>query len=262
MPGGPARIEEGIDRGWLRAQAQRDPFTHAFSVWDLEHAPDRVRFVRLIEDGAPRAYLLVWLGNPRSPVVHWIGRGDGDDLLAGALPPRPFVAVVPAGAEAAVGRARGPIATYPLLGMRREPGPVPATARGCRRLRAADTDALRDLAREYIGPLTSSYATADPEREPIWGVFEGLRLVGVARAQVTLPGIWVIGGVFTAPDARNRGVAGATTAALVRTAAATGAAAGLWVRAENTPARRVYERLGFRVAAHRLWVDAGAAAAP
>ena len=262
MPAGPTRIEEGIDRAWLRAQALRDPFLHAFAVWDLEHAPDRVRFARLVADGATVAYLLLWLGNPRSPVVHWIGPGEGGELLAPALPPRPFVAVVPPGVEGVVRDARGPIETYPLLGMRRGPGPAPPVAPAARRLRAADTEALRALAQEFPGALTSSYAIAEPERELIWGVFDGLRLVGVARAQVALPDIWVIGGVFTVPDARNRGVAGATTGALVRAATGAGAAAGLWVREENAAARRVYERLGFRVAVHRRWVDAGAAASP
>ncbi len=257
-----ARIEEGIDRAWLRAQALRDPFVHAFAVWDLEHAPDRVRFSRLVADGATRAYLLQWLGNPRCPVVHWIGPGEGDELLAGALPPRPFVAVVPPGAVEAVRRGRGPVEVYPLLGMRRGPGPIPPVTTACRRLRAADTEALRALAREFPGALTSSYAIAEPERELIWGVFDGLRLLGVARAQVALPDIWVIGGVFTVPDARNRGVASATTGALVRAAAGAGAAAGLWVRAENASARRVYERLGFRGALRRLYLDAGAATSP
>lgn len=253
-------VEDGIDRGWLRALGERAPLLHAFAQWDLEHAPDRVRFVTFRRAGAPRAYLLVWLGHPRVPVVHWPIAAEGDERLAEALPPRPLIAVVPPEAVPAVERARGPIATYSVTGLVRHPEPLPDPTARARRLRAADVDALRALAGERPPALLAPYAVLDPEREPAWGVFEGARLVGVARAQVVLPSIWVIGGVFTVPDRRNRGIAAATTAAVARAAEQAGASAGLWVREENTAAQRVYRRLAFAPVARRVWVDAGAGA--
>lgn len=262
MRGSDARVEEGVDVAWLRAQAARDPLPHAFALWDLEHAPDRVRFVTLRRGPAPAAYLLIWTGNPKVPVVHWTGSDEADGLLARSLPPRPFIAVVPVEAEEAVRKARGPLEGAPLLGMVRDRAPLPPASDEARRLRAADTEALRDLARENPGGLTAAYGAADPERDPIWGVFRGQRLLGVARAQVTLPSFWVVGGVFTVPEARARGVGTAATRAVVRAADGAGARTGLWVRAENATARRVYERLGFRVATRRIWVDAGAGWVP
>jgi len=55
-----------------------------------------------------------------------------------------------------------------------------------------------------------------------------------------------LGGIATHPDARRRGIASALTAAVTRDALASGAPwVSLAIRADNDPARAVYERLGY-----------------
>jgi len=89
----------------------------------------------------------------------------------------------------------------------------------------------------------------------LWGIDGAGEIVAVAGAHAigTTAGIAAIGGVFTHPEARGRGHAAQTTAAATRAVFARGCdTAILNVRADNPTARRVYERLGYRVACDYL----------
>jgi ribosomal protein S18 acetylase RimI-like enzyme len=86
------------------------------------------------------------------------------------------------------------------------------------------------------------------------GIYYGVRsegdLVAVAGTHVVSPnrGIGAIGGVFTHPDYRGRGLATATTGAVARDLAERGIElVVLNVRADNAPAVAAYTRLGFRL---------------
>ena len=59
-----ARVQMGIDAGWLTRLSEADPFRHAWAVWDREKFPERVEFRTLEEDGRPTAYLLLWHERP------------------------------------------------------------------------------------------------------------------------------------------------------------------------------------------------------
>jgi ribosomal protein S18 acetylase RimI-like enzyme len=82
------------------------------------------------------------------------------------------------------------------------------------------------------------------------GIWEGADLVAVAGAHLFAPalGVCTIGNVYTRRDRRCRGLAARVTSAVVRHALA-GAIPTivLNVSQANDAARRVYERLGFRV---------------
>ena len=257
-------VVPGIDEQWLAEVAAVDPLSHAYAVHDLAHERAMTRFVTLKAGGRPRAYLLIWLGAPGHPVVHWVGDGPGSERLAEELPPRPLVAVVPTSVAGLVAQRREPAQAFSVLLM--ESSGVDAGLEddkvSVRALNIEDAPALRQLAEEQPSFLTSEYRRMDPGRTRVWGSFEAGRLVGVARTPVTLPAVWVIGGIFTVPSARGRGVGLAVTAAVTRAALASGARAALFVREDNGPARRVYDRLGFRIVGRRVWVDAGVGSEP
>ena len=78
------------------------------------------------------------------------------------------------------------------------------------------------------------------------GVVEHGRLVAMAGARLRLPGYTEISAVCTHPDVRGRGLASQLTGLLVERIVARGEVPILHVTHDN-PARRVYERLGFRV---------------
>ncbi|BBD73322.1 hypothetical protein HS1genome_1711 [Sulfodiicoccus acidiphilus] len=91
------------------------------------------------------------------------------------------------------------------------------------------------------------------ERRVVYGSFEGKELVSVAEAYVTLPEVWVVGGVFTLPSFRGRGHAKAVTSAVAAHASRNGATTLLHVREDNEPAVRAYEDVGFEVLRRRWW---------
>jgi len=78
------------------------------------------------------------------------------------------------------------------------------------------------------------------------GVVEDGRLVAMAGERLRLPGFTEISAVCTHPEVRGRGLASQLTGLLVERIVARGEQPILHVTHDN-PARRVYERLGFRV---------------
>lgn len=88
-----------------------------------------------------------------------------------------------------------------------------------------------------------------------YGIFVGSKLVSVACIQVKLPEIWILGGFYTKPEYRNRGYATSLASFLVKEALKETDRVGLHVRADNHPARRVYEKVGFRLYKKMCWLD-------
>lgn len=96
-----------------------------------------------------------------------------------------------------------------------------------------------------------------------WGVFDGERLVGKltidALPYPSLAHTFWIHAVYVHPDARGRGASTALLSAAIEGAVAKSARRiALWVNDENAPARRCYERLGFRESGripHGICVD-------
>ncbi len=257
MPAPGVELRPTIDREWLEAAARADPLPHAYALWDLLRLPRSVRFVSALEHGRTVAYLLVWFGRPNMPVVHWVGATDRTGALADHLPPPPFVGVMPDEVEPLV-RARYPgTSSFPLLLLWRDRGPsgVEDPERLVRRLKPADRPLLKawveggtDRGRPPFGPL-------DLAEEPVWGAFVEGRLVGVSRAAVRLPTVWVVAGVYVDHEFRGHGLARRLVAALVEEAEQSGSPTGLFVREDAAPARRVYATLGYREVGRRLWVD-------
>lgn len=79
------------------------------------------------------------------------------------------------------------------------------------------------------------------------GVREGGRLVAAAGTHVlsTGRGVAALGAVYTAPDARGRGLGRAVTAAVTRRLVGRVATVGLNVLTTNVAARRIYDSIGF-----------------
>jgi ribosomal protein S18 acetylase RimI-like enzyme len=253
----PAAVEvrPTIDRRWLERAASLEPLTHAFALWDLDWTPSQVRFASAVRDEETVGYILIWLGQRGRPVVHWFGAADLAGALLRAFPTPPFLAVVPPEVEPAVVSAFPGSERTPLKMMLREPGWVEGREGAVRRLGREDRAALSALVRARGEEDLGVYVGLDPEAEPVWGAFDGGRLVGVARAGVRLPRIWVLGGVFVEPDRRGRGVGQELVAAVVREAERSGARAGLYVREDPPTALRLYERLGFREIGRRSWLS-------
>lgn len=127
------------------------------------------------------------------------------------------------------------------------------------RARAASAAGAEPLADEHLDELLDLYARAYPGNwfDPRMlatgfyrGVRHGGRLAAVAGVHVACPehGVAALGNVTTAPELRGRGLAARATALLCQDLLAVTPTIGLNVAADNAPARRLYEKLGFEVA--------------
>ena len=250
-------VSPGLDDAWLDAEARRDPLRHAFAVWDRLRFPDRVSFLTLREDGRPTAYLLLWRGAPPHTYVHWVGDAPNPLPLLALLPRRPLTVVAPLElADAIARRIGGTSAVVRLLAFDPDrPAPPPLEGRA-RALGAVDTELLHAFGRASPEPLVAAYRTVDPARDRVFGAFHDGRLAAVARAQVALPKVWLIGGVYTDPEHRNLGLGADLMRLIVRTALSEGARPALYVLEANAAARRLYERLGFDLVERRARVEA------
>lgn len=97
---------------------------------------------------------------------------------------------------------------------------------------------------------------------PVYGLFKEDELVSYAGSFIQLPQIWMIGGVFTHPKNRNKGYSLLATSAVTREALKNAEKAALFVRSDNYPAIRVYDKIGYRKIGDKIWVDIGTGIKP
>jgi ribosomal protein S18 acetylase RimI-like enzyme len=119
----------------------------------------------------------------------------------------------------------------------------PAAVPAARPLTTVDVpEMLALVARTRPGP----FGPRTIELGAYHGVFEGGRLVAMAGERLRPTHHTEISAVCTAPEARGRGLAAGLTTLVARGILARGDVPFLHHAADNLPAQRVYERLGFR----------------
>jgi ribosomal protein S18 acetylase RimI-like enzyme len=94
------------------------------------------------------------------------------------------------------------------------------------------------------------------------GILDAGLLISRAISQATLPEAWAIGGIFTDPRYRGRGLGTSVTSALAQEALQYTRKIVLFVRSDNAPANYLYEKIGFRKLAKRMWLDTGTGIIP
>lgn len=244
------------DDARIRAFCARDPGRYLFHLGDLDPAQrPQAEFFAWGEPPAavarPAALLLLYHGLSVPAVIAFGDAGALGERFTAALPLLP-----PAGfIHAFAGDLRrlervqrverhGDFARMLWTGF--PGGAPPAEAARARRLDTAD---LPQLAALYAEAYPESYfEPVQLERGLFFGVeAEGL-LASVAGVHVysEAEGVAMLGNIATRPAARGRGFARAATAALLAALAPRARHIGLNVRADNAPALRLYERLGFR----------------
>jgi ribosomal protein S18 acetylase RimI-like enzyme len=120
------------------------------------------------------------------------------------------------------------------------------------RLRPGHVAALVEL----YGEASRPYFTADRlAREIYFAIYDGDRIAAAAGTHVrsAQAGVAAIGNVLTRIPYRDRGMATSVTSAVTEAALADHRDVVLNVRQDNTPAIRVYERLGYRT--HATFIE-------
>jgi ribosomal protein S18 acetylase RimI-like enzyme len=95
-----------------------------------------------------------------------------------------------------------------------------------------------------------------------FGVFEGSRLAAIGSSMVSVPEAWNLVSIETHKDFRRKGYATEVTSSLVERALKETATVTVTVVKGNAPAIHTYEKLGFKFAEDRIWLDNGTGSAP
>jgi ribosomal protein S18 acetylase RimI-like enzyme len=86
-----------------------------------------------------------------------------------------------------------------------------------------------------------------PELGEYFGYFDGARLIAMAGERMCAGDLHEVSGICTHPDFQGRGLAKKLTLKLVRRQLQRGKTPFLHVLTHNTPARSLYEKMGFRI---------------
>lgn len=115
-----------------------------------------------------------------------------------------------------------------------------------------DIEAMRGLTRQ-IGMV--SFRADELLGMPHLGIFDGAEPIALAGFHIYSEDYVEIGNIGVAPACQGRGLGVQITSDICRIAAAKSANVYLCVFADNLPARRIYEKLGFQTVERYTFVD-------
>lgn len=221
---------------------------HTYGIVDVVQFWDTSRW--WVRDGA--AVGLVGLPGVPDPVVYAVSAVHGGEtlsLLADLVPQLPdrFDITGPVGLTERLEATHHATRSAPYVKMHLlRADMLPASDPQARVLEPDDLDAVHTFAAASDMPLRffREDLLGTGRQFGIFGDGELIALAGVHVIDVD-QGIAAIGDVVTHPEHRGRGLAGRVTAALCHRLHAEVAIVGLNVGRDNTPARKLYERLGF-----------------
>ncbi|MEM3010238.1 MAG: GNAT family N-acetyltransferase [Candidatus Bathyarchaeia archaeon] len=244
---------------------RNDPVKHVFALYDLQYEWEKTEmYVAFDDKNIVKGYLLIYKGLAYPSVILEGDVNIAEKLLTFLQEERFILHVSPELLSPVEGKypdAKSYVEDWMIV-KRGEMRPFPSNK--ARKLRLKDAERLAEL-----------YATF-PERPNVeaklcrelirngttYGIFAEKKLVSTARAWLQLPEVWLIGGVLTHPDYRNRGYATEVVSALTAEALDSAKAAVLFVRSDNEAAKRVYLKIGYKKIGERIWVDIGTGMKP
>ena len=251
------------DKREIEGFLRRDPLLHIYELGDLDpffwshttwyglRSPNGIDAVALIYSGLALPTLLVVAPDAPNPMA------GAAELLAGleALLPRRFYAHLSPGLGPSLGQGwrKTPHGRHLKMGL----GPDPAALA---RIESIDIGGTEPLGTDDLEALQALYRRSYPdnwfdprmlETRAYVGARQNGRLVCAGGVHVYAPehGVAALGNVTTDPAFRGQGLATTVTAAVCRGLRRRVEYIGLNVSADNQPAIRCYERLGFEVIA-------------
>jgi GNAT superfamily N-acetyltransferase len=261
------KIEEIDDRnrGQFIDLIKSDVIKHVFAFYDIQNDPEHTRIHAGFENGSLRGYILTYTATDVLSVILECENRVAAKLIQFA-PENHFVMHTNPIFQAII-KKRFPWAKNYLenwMVLEKEKAHV-LDFRNVRRLSTKEDAAA--LAKLVLNRKDRPRRSLKKYHEwiakmPIYGVYVGNELVSYAGSFIQLPQVWLIGGVYTDPRHRNKGYAQVVTSAVTREALKNAELAALFVRSSNGPAIRVYEKIGYRKVAEKLWVDVGTGLRP
>ena len=258
------KVDEG-NRQRLLEYVRSDVIKHVFAFYDVQYDPEHTETYVALKKDRVTGYILKYSATDVLSLILECEEEAAETLLAHA-PENHFIMHTARNLLSVIKRrfpnAKDYVENWMLI---RKPEASFHSSRSVRRLRTEEDAAmLATLLRErndrpermmakYVEWVT---------KLPVYGVFKKGMLVSYAGSFIQLPQVWMIGGVYTDPEHRNKGYALLATSAITEEALRHAEAAALFVRADNYPAVSVYEKIGYRKIGEKLWVDVGTGLRP
>lgn len=244
---------------------KKDVTRHVFAVYDIQYEPTYTKMYGAFEHESLKGYILTYTAT-EFPSVILEGENDAARILIGYMPKNNFILHAPQHLlpiiEEKFSDARCYVEIWMLV--RTNQATIFKSSQVRRLSGLEDASKLMTLlsTREDRPRRNLDKYVEWTRRMPMYGVFINEELVSYAGSFIQLPQVWIIGGVYTHPSHRNKGYATFATSAITEEALKNADAASLFVRADNYPAIRVYEKIGYKKVGEKLWVDVGTGLKP
>ena len=226
---------------------KKDKLLHIFTFFDLKNAKDKTE-IWIATKNRRNGYLIQY----DKKIIHT--HGDAECL------PQLFKRIDAAEAKFAIepqhlaqleklyvptepsdAASPGNITTYLIMSMRPKHF-RPSIAHEVRKMSSNDLNQVSaDLGKEYRDKAEQALHSGIA-----LGIREKQHWVSAAFVPEIIEHVGLIRGVYTTPAFRGKGFSTSTVSALVKELFRLRLQPGLWVAGDNVPARRVYEKIGFK----------------
>jgi RimJ/RimL family protein N-acetyltransferase len=244
---------------------EEDYITHVFAIYDLQYDLEHAIMHAAYENETLNGYVLTYTALDFPSVILECNRRTATKLI-NYTPKNHFIIHCPPNLLALI-QARFPTEKHYVEDwmLVKEGEANSFKSEKTRKLQSEnDASRLADLlaTREDRPKTNASKCYNLISKMPTYGVFIGDELVSYAGSFIQMPQIWMIGGVYTHPESRNKGYATLATSAVTEEALRNAETAALFARTDNYPAVRAYEKIGYRKIGEKLWIDVGTAMKP
>ena len=243
----------------------RNIIANVFAFYDLQHEPENTTMYAALDDMSLEGYVLIYTALEFPSVVL-----ECPYKMAGRLidytPEKSFIMHAQPNLLPIVKRKFPTAKIYVEKWMLVRRGQANFFDSRCVRRLNSKKDAeklatlLSDKEDRPVTPLKKY--TKMIRKQSTYGIFIDHKLISYASSFIQLPKIWMIGGVYTYPTHRNKGYATLATSAVTKKSLENAEAAALFVRTDNHPAVKAYEKIGYKRIADRLWIDVGVGMKP
>jgi RimJ/RimL family protein N-acetyltransferase len=252
------------DKQRLIDSIKSDVMKHVFAFYDLQCEPENTTVYAAFEKDKVTGYILIYVALDFPSVVLECEKTMAEKLLEHA-PKNHFIMHVPPNLlptiESKFPNAKHYVEDWMLV---KKGHAHFFKSEHVRRLRPPDDSSkLADLlsSREDRPKRTKKFMDWI-SKTPLYGIYVDSELLSYAGSFIQLPQVWMIGGVYTHPNHRNKGYATLATSAITEEALKNAEAAALFVRSDNYSAIKVYGKIGYKKIGEKLWVDVGTGLRP
>lgn len=243
-----------------------DIIRHVFAYYDIQHEPEHTTTYAAFENGNLDGYILTYTAvSPTSIVLESDHAATAEQLITYA-PEDYFIMHAPPNLLPVIQRRFPDAKHYIENWMLVRKGKAKLYKSDLVKQLHTNDDALQ------LAKLLSTRKDR-PERAVekymewlskmrMYGVFIDEKLVSYSGSFLQIPQVWMIGGVYTHPDHRSKGYSTLATSAITEEALRNAEAAALFVRSDNYPAIRVYEKIGYKKISENIWADVGTGLSP